>query len=52
MAAARLAEVAAWRVLVLEAGGNPPPESQVPGEKGGYMKYHWDEMSHIKIDLR
>lgn len=29
--AGRLAEVPWWRVLVLEAGGPPPPESYVPG---------------------
>ncbi|XP_050713696.1 glucose dehydrogenase [FAD, quinone]-like [Eriocheir sinensis] len=29
--AARLAEVPSWRVLLLEAGGLPPPESGVPG---------------------
>lgn len=29
--AARLAEVTGWRVLVLEAGGPPPLEAQVPG---------------------
>lgn len=37
--AARLSEVAGWRVLLLEAGGTPPPESYVPGLVGlGYFR--------------
>ncbi|KAK4288853.1 hypothetical protein Pmani_038145, partial [Petrolisthes manimaculis] len=29
--ASRVSEVGGWRVLVLESGGEPPPESYVPG---------------------
>ncbi|XP_045125926.1 L-sorbose 1-dehydrogenase-like [Portunus trituberculatus] len=37
--AARLSEIAGWRVLLLEAGGTPPPESYVPGLVGlGYFR--------------
>ncbi|XP_071522922.1 glucose dehydrogenase [FAD, quinone]-like [Panulirus ornatus] len=43
--AARLAEVSWWKVLVLEAGGTPPPESYVPGLVAiGYVRgnNNWD----------
>lgn len=36
--AARLSEVPEWRVLLLEAGGEPPPESHVPGLFGTLLQ--------------
>lgn len=36
--AARLSEVAGWRVLLLEAGGTPPPESHVPAFNGALYR--------------
>ncbi|XP_042867685.1 glucose dehydrogenase [FAD, quinone]-like [Penaeus japonicus] len=42
--ASRLSEVAGWRVLLLEAGGTPPPESHVPAFNGALYRgdADWD----------
>ncbi|KAK8741860.1 hypothetical protein OTU49_002431, partial [Cherax quadricarinatus] len=40
--ASRLAEVREWKVLVLESGGPPPPESQIPGMNAFLMQSESD----------
>ncbi|MCL4134045.1 UNVERIFIED_CONTAM: hypothetical protein GTU68_005224, partial [Idotea baltica] len=42
--AGRLSEIASWKVLVLEAGGIPQPESTIPGLSFSYLiaEYNWN----------
>ncbi|XP_075982083.1 ecdysone oxidase-like [Anticarsia gemmatalis] len=48
--AARLSEVASWDVLLIEAGGDPPPTSVVPGLFPTLQNTEYDWSYHAQVD--
>lgn len=48
--ASRLSENPNWKVLLLEAGGNPPIESEVIGWFGGLQKTKYDWVFHAETN--
>ncbi|KAJ0172599.1 hypothetical protein K1T71_011738 [Dendrolimus kikuchii] len=51
--AARLSEVPQWNVLLLEAGGDPPPTSVVPSlfSTLAHTEYDWDYKGQLDQDV-
>ncbi|XP_055296705.1 glucose dehydrogenase [FAD, quinone]-like, partial [Sitodiplosis mosellana] len=49
--AARLSENPKWKVLLLEAGGNPPIESEIPALFGSIQRTKFDWQFSVKSEL-